>query len=121
MKKYFLMVVLIFSLFIIAGCNNQKTQINGMDIIYEPDETISETIYGEIVDNDIVLYIALPSTMLTPSVSSMKKSNTTLTVQVNATSERDDLTLDMAYWKITIKANKAYVKDIESVNIRIGN
>jgi len=27
----------------------------------------------------------------------------------------------MAYWKITIKASESYVKDIESIAIKMGN
>jgi|SRR5690554_5639349 len=121
MKKVLTLVFVVLMSFLLIGCNNQKTRINGMDIVYEADETMAETNYGEIVDNDIILYVSLSSGMLTPSVNSLKKSGATLTVVVNAFSKRSDLTLDMAYWKITIKASESYVKDIESIAIKMGN
>jgi len=121
MKKVLTLVFVVLMSFLLIGCNNQKTRINGMDIVYEADETMAETNYGEIVDKDIILYVSLSSGMLTPSVNSLKKSGATLTVVVNAFSKRSDLTLDMAYWKITIKASESYVKDIESIAIKMGN
>jgi len=121
MRKTFLLLFMVFMSLGLTGCNSQKTRIDGMDIVYEADETMSETNSGEIVDNDIVIYVALTSGMLTPSVSSLKKSGSTLYVVVDAISKSSIQTDDMAYWKITIKSNNTYVKDIENVSVRVRN
>ncbi len=120
MKKLLIALASISMLSTFKASTSQVNEIQGMPITYDLIEyNNNSSTKGTIEDDYINIFVVTGSSDYLPSLANLEKNNKTLCINIELKNNSDVISFTMAYWKITIKSNELYLKDVENISIKI--